>query len=127
MTLCAIWLQATSYWKQSVLVLAILGFTLLAYRGWAKQLRKDLPGWRSVLGVTSILIVACNLFALVIPFLLAVMHLNTHILTTDWMAAVSFSVVISICLGFTLKGVPRVQIVLGGLLTAVLIFINVSF
>lgn len=99
-------------------MLAIPGLVLLAYRGWAKHLRKILPPWCSALGVTSILIAFLNLLALIIPFLLAVMRLNTHILTDDWIGAVSLFVVISMCLGFALRGAPRVQIILAGLLTA---------
>lgn len=115
----SLWAEQTFYYfKQVVLVLAIPGLVLLAYRGWAKHLRKILPPWCSALGVTSILIAFLNLLALIIPFLLAVMRLNTHILTDDWIGAVSLFVVISMCLGFALRGAPRVQIILAGLLTA---------
>ena len=105
----------------------IAGLILVAYKGWARNLRKDLPGWRSAMGVTSISIALLNLLALVIPYLLAVMRLNTHVLTQDWIGAVSLFIGISFCLAFALRGASRVQILLADLLTAALIYVNVSF
>lgn len=122
----AIWLQAVPYYlRQLPLGLVILVLALLAFRGWAQHLRRELPAWRNALGLTSILATLINLLALAAPVLLAMVRTNLHLLTSDWMAAVILLVFLSICFAFALRGAPRVEMVLAGLLSALLLIINI--
>jgi uncharacterized membrane protein len=128
MVLWAVWsLPAIHYSRQIVLVLAIPGLALLALRGWAMRVRKDLPPWRNALGLASILITLFNLLMLLIFFLLAVLRLHPDIPGDTLLGAVSVLVLLSISLGFALRGTPRVQVILADLLMAALLYINVSF
>ena|SRR5713101_4270214 len=112
-----------------VLASPILAFLLLAFRGWIKQVRKDLPQWRNVLGAVSFLVIAVNFFVLTFPLLLGLGGFRAHININGeiLLGIVFYSVPIGTALAFALKGVPRIRLVLAGLLTLAFLFAIVTF
>src|SRR5437879_3304800 len=92
--------------------LAIPLLTLLAYRGWAKRVRKDLPRWRSSAGVISIVITFLNWLASVILVLSPHMHFNISFFFLNWAGPIVFIIGVGTSLGFAWKGAPRLQAVL---------------
>jgi hypothetical protein len=107
-----------------IAALAVLSLTLLAYRGWAKRLRKDLPRWRSILGMTSVAFMfLASLIAVIFAFL-ALIHFKVEssyllidfLLLFYWLDIGLFlGAVVGALLSLALKGAPRVQAGLAGL------------
>jgi hypothetical protein len=97
----------------------ILAFLLLALRGWTKHTRKDLPRWRNVLGGASFLVITINFLVLTFPFLVALggFRFRIDINLDIFVGAVFCSVPIGTALGFALKGISRLQLILAGVLT----------
>ena len=88
---------------------------VLAYLGWVKRLRENLPRWRSLIGVTSIALTLLNwLIFLALAFVL-LMHLQANFFTAGWTAINALTAAISTSLAFALKGTPRTQAVVAGL------------
>src|SRR6266478_374111 len=88
---------------------------VLAYRGWVKGLRGNLPRWRSFIGVMSIALTLLNwLIFLALSFVL-VMHLQANFFTDGWIVANALIAAASTSLALALKGAPRAQAVLAGL------------
>jgi hypothetical protein len=56
---------------QMIALLAIPSLTVLAYRSWTSRWRSELPRWRSILGLISILMTSLGLLAFISSFLLA--------------------------------------------------------
>src|SRR3989442_153788 len=108
-------------------LLAIPVFTVLAWRGWAKRVRKELPRWRSVIGVISILITFLSWLAFVGPFLL--MGLDSHTVNNlnfdIWLSVILLMLFIGISLALALRGTSRVQTLLAGLLMVALWFASI--
>src|SRR3989442_15668242 len=109
-------------------LLAIPVFTVLAWRGWAKRVRKDLPRWRSVIGVISILITFLSWLAFVSPFLL--MGLDSHTVNNlnfdIWLSVILLMVFIGISLAFALKSPSRAYTLLAGLLMILLLWGSIN-
>jgi len=107
-----------------LLATPILAFLLLAFRGWIKHVRKELPWWRNVLVAASFLVIALNFFVLTFPLLLGLGGFRIHIKFSGeiLLGVVFYSVPIGTALGFALKGVPRIRLVLAGLLTFAFLF-----
>jgi len=123
----ATWLQSTFYQLTSIAVaLAIPVLTVLAWRGWAKHVRKDLPHWRSVIGVISILITFLSWLAFMGLFLLVGLDSRTvDNLVEAWLSAVLLMAFIGISLAFALRGISRAQVILAGLLMVALWFASI--
>ena len=124
----AIWSQDMIYRLGAIAVLlAIPVFTVLAWRGWAKRVRKELPRWRSVIGVISILITFLSWLAFVGPFLL--MGLDSHTVNNlnfdIWLSVILLMLFIGISLALALRGTSRVQTLLAGLLMVALWFASI--
>ena len=122
----ATWLQPTFYQLTSIAVaLAIPVLTVLAWRGWAKRVRKDLPRWRNVLAVISILSTFVSWLAFLSPFLLSLIGIDTHRFADAWLSAAFFMMFAGIPLAFALRGTSRVRTLLAGLLMVALWFASV--
>ena|SRR5688572_22003833 len=107
------------------IVLSLLGLVsvailvCLAWIGWARKLRGELPPWRNALSFSALLLLSLNWIA--VALLVAPMFLHSQV---QWpeayvgaMLTLSHPVgVVVIVLAFALRGVPRVQTVLAGLL-----------
>jgi hypothetical protein len=88
---------------------------VLAYLGWVKGLRGNLPRWRSFMGVMSIALTLLNwLIFLALSFAL-LMHLQANFFTDGWFATSALIAGVSTFLAFALKGTPRTQAVVAGL------------
>lgn len=101
-----------------VTYVAIPCLALLAYRGWAKHLRQDLPRWRSFLGVASIIITLLNWLALAYPAFMIAAHLQADFFTAGWTVANIMVALIGAAWSLALKGRPRVCAFLAGCLMA---------
>jgi hypothetical protein len=112
-------------WAQFALTLTIPGLLLLAYRNWAKHFRKDLPRWRNILGAVSISIASFNSLVLLATFL-PLTHFRLHV-PGELFISVPLSAPVGIVLGFSLRGLPRVETILAGAITIALWFANVDF
>lgn len=113
------------YFWQLTLVAAIFGLAFLAFKAWLHEHRTQLPPWRNALCLASMSGIVTSLLALLIPFPLAVLRVDIPISASDWVAGVSFLIVLATCFGLALRGRARIEIILAGLLTATLIFANV--
>jgi len=123
----ATWLQSTFYQLTSIAVaLAIPVLTVLAWRGWAKHVRKDLPHWRSVIGVISILITFLRLACVYGSLPPGGLDSRTvDNLVEAWLSAVLLMAFIGISLAFALRGISRAQVILAGLLMVALWFASI--
>jgi hypothetical protein len=106
----------------------ILAFLLLAFRGWIKHTRKDLPRWRNALGAASFLVITINFLVLTFPFLVALggLRFRANISLDIFVGAVFYSVPIGTALGFALKGISRLQLILAGVLTFAFFVMNLE-
>ena len=84
-------------WERVVYPLITIAVTLvpplltaLAYRGWVKRVREDLPPWRRVLGITSIVTTFLSWLALVISAFSVLMHFHSSFfsLSLDWVGGI---------------------------------------
>jgi prepilin signal peptidase PulO-like enzyme (type II secretory pathway) len=94
---------------------AVPCLTVLAYRGWAKNSRQDLPRWRSVLGITSISVTFLNWFGCTILALSALVDFNIPF-SSDWVSPLALLVLLGTCLALALRGAPRLQAIVAGVL-----------
>jgi hypothetical protein len=89
---------------------------VLAYRGWVRFLRGNLPRWRSFIGVMSIALTLLNwLIFLAFAFVLLI-GLRTNLFTDGLTVIIAVAAAVSTSLAFALKGAPRTQTVVAGLL-----------
>jgi hypothetical protein len=109
-----------------VLVSPIPVFLLLAFRGWIKHVRKDLPRWRNALGAASFLVFTINFLALTFPFVIALGGFRAYINGEILLGAVFYSAPIGTALGFALKGISRFQLILAGVLTFAFLVMNLE-
>ncbi|PYU23020.1 MAG: hypothetical protein DMG32_16885 [Acidobacteria bacterium] len=122
----AIWSQDRIYLLPVIAVLlAIPVVTVLAWRGWAKRVRKDLPRWRNVLAVISILSTFVSWLAFLSPFLLSLIGIDTHRFADACLSAAFLMMFAGIPLAFALRGTSRVRTLLAGLLMVALWFASV--
>ena len=89
---------------------------ILAYRGWAKSLRQQLPRWRNALGLASMVVTLLSWFGLAILALSALMDLNANFFSPDWMPPIAFLTVAGTSLAFALRGSSRIEAIVAGLL-----------
>ncbi len=101
------------------ITLAVPCFIVLAYRGWVKRLRSELPRWRSTLGAASLLGLLLSWLGLLIPALLISLF-KVQRLPDLWWALAHLMLLAAIPLAFALKGPSRVKSLLAGLLLEVL-------
>jgi hypothetical protein len=109
-----------------VLTFTMPVLTLLSFRGWAKHVRKGLPRWRNVLGLVSISIASLNSLVLLISFVLALVGYKFGRIGEVWLV-LFYSAPIGTALGLSLRGFPRPQIILAGVLTITLLFTIAEF
>lgn len=99
---------------------AIPFLTVLAYRGWVKIGRKELPHWRSILGVTSIAITFLGWLSFVIVLASSLIGGRTFLSPLDWEGALAGFVAIGMLFGLALNGASRLQAVAAALLMVAL-------
>lgn len=102
---------------QFAVTLTIPRLLLLASRGWAKHVRKDLPRWRNILGAVSISIASLN--SLLLTTFLPLIYSRLH-LPGELFVCIFLSAPVGIVLGFSLRGLPRLQTILAGAITIAL-------
>lgn len=110
-----------------ILVVCLPGIPLLgllAFRGWTRNFRRNLPGWRNKLGVISIALSLVGWFALLTPAFFHLMGFGTSWYGDTWEGAVPLSAATGTTLALALRGLPRVQAVAAGLLVIILWFSN---
>lgn len=120
------WTSIAAQILGAVTFLAVPMLTLLAFRGRAKRLRKDLPRWRNILATLSISIASFNSLLLLIIFLLPLTHFRLHV-PGELFLSMFFSAPVGIALGFSLRGLPPLQTILAGAITIAVWFANVDF
>jgi hypothetical protein len=99
-------------------LLAVPVLLSLAYRGWAATIRVRLPQWRNALGEGAMLFLLSTWLLYSGVFILSRIRLElTSFYGPEWAFALRSFNVISVLLAMALKGVPRLQIVAGALLT----------
>ena len=89
--------------------LAIPCLTFVAYRGWAKHGRQDLPSWRSYLGVGSMALTLIVWLGTAYFGFSHYAHLPTDFLSDTWMVSNMFISVLAAVGSLALKGRPRVS------------------
>ncbi len=89
--------------------LAIPCLTFVAYRGWAKLERQQLPAWRSYLGVGSMALTLLVWIGAVYLGFSLYAHLSTDFFSGIWMVANMFISVLAALGSLALKGRPRVS------------------
>jgi len=104
-----------------LIFVAVPCLAILAYRGWTKGLRHELPRWRNALGMTSIVVTFLSWFGLSMFALLVLLDrigLNTNFFSfsPDWMPAIALLVLAGTSLAFALKGASRIEAIVAGLL-----------
>ncbi|SRR6266404_1502738 len=97
-------------------IVAIPFLTALAYRGWARRWRQQLPRWRSALGLSSMAVIFFGWFSLVILALSNLMHINTSFYSPDWVGPIALVILVGTALAFALRGTPRFEAILAGVL-----------
>jgi hypothetical protein len=97
-------------------IVAIPFLTALAYRGWAKRGRQDLPHWRSSLGMASIVLTFVSWLILGGLALSVRIGINTSLFPPYWMAPIALLVFVGTCLGFAWRGTSRIEAIVAGLL-----------
>lgn len=109
-----------------VMLGAIPILTVLAYINWNKCLRRELPRWRNMIGVTSIVITLFSWAYAVGVVTMIMLDYRLGSWATAWSDVVT---AISVCGGFAalaLKGTSRIQAFVAALLLAVGLMIRVS-
>jgi hypothetical protein len=88
--------------------LTALVFGVLAYRGWAKTARPQLPLWRSGIGIASITITLANwLFVLLIALLNFIDTRWTNFLDGTWINCLILSLLAAALLAVIMPGTTR--------------------
>jgi hypothetical protein len=108
--------------RQVMMVVAIPSFTVMAFRGWDKDLRKALPAWRNALGKVAIVVIPLPLTAVFVLFLLGTTGLLRHLDATAVFVAAFWFAVAGMILALALKGLPRLEMVLAGVLTLAFLY-----
>jgi|SRR6185437_8053052 len=99
-----------------VIILAIPSLDILSYRGWRKSLRRELPRWRSTLGLTSIVITFLSWYSATILLLVGMA-------SEGWVELLALMALAGTILGFTLKGASRMEAIAAGLL----MFVSITY
>lgn len=93
-------------------VLAIPVLDILAFRAWQKTLRRELPQWRSRLGLFSIVLILLSWCA-------AIILISVGMISDRWVVMLALVALAGTILGFTLKGAARIEAVAAGVLLVV--------
>ncbi|MBZ5522218.1 MAG: hypothetical protein LAP21_08245 [Acidobacteriia bacterium] len=104
---------------QKLLALVVVPVLLLfAWRSWAKSDRKELPAWRSGVGMTSLLILSLNWVLALMVDASDMMHReNLPINIKSFVYVLSFPLDIdAIVLAFALRDAARIEVIFAGLL-----------
>ena len=103
-----------------IVILAPLCLIVMAYRGWTKRKQSELPFWRNLLGVSSIVVSIISWFA----FAYLVLALSTgnraDFVTGAWLAVIGLASLGAISSGLALKGGSRLFAVLAACLLSAL-------
>ncbi len=109
---------------QMVSLLAIPSLTVLAYRNWTRRWRSELPHWRSVLGLISILMTSLGLLAFVSLFLAVLLRIN---LNADYCLVFEIlTLTLGIPSALALKGPSRPQILSADLMMILLLWATIN-
>jgi hypothetical protein len=101
------------------ITLAIPSLDILSYLGWRKSLRRELPRWRSTLGLASIVITFLSWYGAMIVVL-------AGMASEGWVELLALLALAGIILALTLKGASRMEAIAAGLLMLVGITHGVS-
>lgn len=88
---------------------------IFAYLAWSKHLRKELPYWRNILGMISILATFSSWLTFLGDFVLIVLRSRTHVDFAVWLYGEILMLVIGLPLAFALKRPARTQALLANL------------
>ena len=102
----------------SVTIVAIPCLAILAYRGWIKGLRHELPHWRSGLGIASIVVTFLSWASTCILLLIDRIGINTDFLSVDWTTPIALLALAGTSLAIALKGASRIEAIVAGILMA---------
>jgi hypothetical protein len=97
---------------------AIPCLTLLAYQGWAKQGRHELPLWRCFLGVGSMVMTLLVWLGTAYFGYRLYAHLATDFFPATWMAVNALLAILAAAGSLALKGRPRALAAAAALLMA---------
>jgi hypothetical protein len=103
---------------QVVLALGTVSLTVLALRGWAKGLRKDLPPWRNAIGIASVLLTFLTTITFLGPMISRLTGVDTPIESLE--TAIPALIVCGILSGCALTRAPRLQVIGANLLLVAL-------
>ena len=95
---------------------------ILAWRGWAKQVRAELPPWRNGLCISALFLLSLNWLGaavLEVPVFVSPRMTRPAVLMEGMLTLSRLFCIIVIVLAFALRRVPRVQAVLAGLVMLV--------
>jgi hypothetical protein len=109
---------------QMIALLAIPSLTVLAYRSWTSRWRSELPDWRGVLGLISILMTSLGLLAFVSLFLAVLLRIN---LNADYCLVFEIlTLTLGIPSALALKGPSRPQILSADLMMILLLWATIN-
>jgi hypothetical protein len=99
--------------------LAVLIFIVLAFRGWVKTDRIELPRWRSRIGVTSMLVVSTIWLFVILLVVFGTLDTRwTNFFDSTWLGCLFFAALAAAFLALLLKGATRLQGIAAALLMA---------
>ena len=103
---------------------AVPCLAILAYRGWARSLRQELPHWRSALGLASIVVTFLSWSSLSMSALLVLLErigFNTNFFSfsPDWIPPIALLVLAGTSLAIALRGASRIEAIVAGLMMVV--------
>jgi hypothetical protein len=110
---------------QMFALLAIPSLTVLAYRSWTSRWRSELPHWRGVLGLISILMTSLGWLAFVSLFLAVLLRINRN--EDYYLVFDILTLTLGIPSALALKGPSRPQILSADLLMILLLGATVNF
>jgi hypothetical protein len=110
-------------------VLAVPCLTFLAYRGQVHRPNSGMPRWRRIVGMVSILSTFLGWLLLLAPFgFMAVAKIQIpEGAMSVLVPGVPLTILIGICSAFALRGSPRLQTLLAGLLMVFLCWLTYNF
>ncbi len=104
--------------------LAVPLLTAVAYRGWAKQWRSELPLWRNLLGAWSIAFTLINWLAFAYLAFAIFTRRHTDFFTDLWTVVAVLVSLAAVVLSLALKGRPRICAFLAACLMATPLIMN---
>jgi hypothetical protein len=92
-----------------LIFIGIPSLAILSHRGWTKGLRQQLPQWRSVFGLTSILTIFlcwCGTASLLL----------VGSFSDNWIVPIALLALTGTVLAFALRGASRIEAIAAGIL-----------